>query len=82
MDLAETREWLLQRGSGANAKARPGEIRSAIRKLPDFPEAGNPSHARGIRVLVVARHRVFYSVTPGNVRVLRVLGPGQDDSAV
>lgn len=86
-DLDAARAWLIQPGSGPAAWAKLDAILTAIEDLRDHPcrlSLGRPS---GVRELLCAGGwRAFYEVKPdtgrddtaGDVRVLRVYGPGQD----
>ncbi len=85
-DLESILHWQTQPGSGAAARHRLKAIRDAINRLREhpcrFPTVDHPS----VRELPCeGGHRVLYEVTPdtgsnetaGDVRVLRVYGPGQ-----
>jgi plasmid stabilization system protein ParE len=86
-DLTAIRGWLTQPGSGPAARRKLSAIRAAIRSLVRnpclYPVGENP----GVRELPCAGgYRALYRVRPdtgrdetaGDVRVLRVFGPGQD----
>lgn len=86
VDLRGARTWLLQPGSGPDARARWEALRDARRSLRDHPYLGRRDEGHeGCRVLSVSGHRIVYQVTPdtgdaetaGDVEVLRVFGPGQ-----
>ncbi len=86
-DIEAVRLWLTQPGSGPAARRKLTAVLDAIedlRKHPcRFPVGQNP----GVRErLCAGGYRVFYRVIPdtgrddsaGDVRVLRIDGPGQD----
>jgi plasmid stabilization system protein ParE len=85
-DLDAIRQWLTQPGSGSAALRRLVAIRTAIKLLRQdpclYPGGAHP----GVRELPCdGGYRVLYRVMPdtgrsetsGDVRVLRVFGPGQ-----
>jgi len=84
-DLERIRLWLLQPGSGETARKRLRAIRAAIGDLRQNPCAWPYGLHEGVRERPVAGHRVMYDVVPdtgdsgtaGDVRILRVFGPGQ-----
>jgi plasmid stabilization system protein ParE len=86
-DLSAVRHWLTQPGAGPVARRKLLAILDAIDDLGAhpcrFPLGAHP----GVRErLCAGGYRVFYRVRPdtgsnetaGDVRVLRVYGPGQD----
>ncbi len=85
-DLEAVRGWLTQPGSGPAARRRLAAIRADIRRLllrPCLWPVGDHPVVRELPA--VGGYRVFYKVDPdtgrddtGDVRVLRVYGPGQD----
>ena len=86
-DLAAIRGWLTQPGSGAVARRKLVAIRASIRKLRDHPCLYATGDQPGVRELPCdGGCRALYRVHPdtgrndtaGDVRVLRVFGPGQD----
>lgn len=85
-DLDEVLRWLTQSGSGSAARRRLKAIRAAINRLRDRPYLYAVGDYHGVRELPCdGGHRVFYEVmndtgintTAGDVRVLRIYGPGQ-----
>jgi len=85
-DLENIRRWLTQPGAGQAALRRLNEIRTAIRGLLEHPGRYAPTEHEGVRELPCrGGYRVLYRVSPdtgrdetaGDVRVLRVFGPGQ-----
>lgn len=89
-DLDSIRRWLRQPGAGWVAREKLRRIRDAIGQLRHapcrWPEGDHP----GVREIPVEGYRILYEVDPdtsdnrtaGNVRVLRVFGPGQDRTAL
>ncbi len=86
-DLEAANAWLTQPGSGPAAWAKLDAIVSAIEDLRDHPCRWPLSRYAGVRERPCAGGwRAFYEVDPdtgrddtsGDVRVLRVYGPGQD----
>jgi plasmid stabilization system protein ParE len=86
-DLEAARGWLTQPGSGLAARRELAAIRADIRRLQQQPCLWPVGDHPGVRELRAAGgHRVFYKVGPdtghddtaGDVRVLRVYGPGHD----
>jgi plasmid stabilization system protein ParE len=86
-DLEAAATWLRQRGSGPAAWAKLDAILRAIDGLRDHPCRWPLGRHAGVRErLCAGGWRVFYDVDPdtgrddtaGNVRVLRVYGPGQE----
>lgn len=86
-DLNGIRAWFTQFGAGARAQRRLAHIERAILELADHP-CRHPREDRGRREFTVEEHRVQYRVyrdtgrdeTAGDVRVLRIFGPGQHRS--
>jgi len=85
-DLNAIRRWLTQPGSGAAAHRRLKAIRAAINRLSQTPCLHGLGDQPGVRELPCdGGYRVLYRVIPdtgrndtaGDVRVLRVFGPGQ-----
>jgi plasmid stabilization system protein ParE len=85
-DLDAARRWLTQPGSGPAARRRLAAIWAAIEGLRDHPCRYPFGHHRGVRELPCGGgYRATYRVVPdtdrdetaGDVRVLRVFGPGQ-----
>jgi plasmid stabilization system protein ParE len=85
-DLDSIRLWLTQPGSGPAARRRLTAIRLAINRLLDHPCLYPVGPHPGVRELPCdGGYRALYDVLPdtgrsetaGNVRVLRVFGPGQ-----
>jgi plasmid stabilization system protein ParE len=85
-DLDAIRHWLTQPGSGTAARRRLTAIRAAIYRLREFPCLYAIGQHPGVRELPCdGGYRVLYTVRPdtgrdetaGEVRVLRVFGPGQ-----
>ncbi len=82
-DLRLARAWLLQPGSGAEARRRWEALRQAPRRLLEQPWRGRPSRDHGdYRELVVSGYRLLYRLDDGatTIDLLRVFGPGQDGS--
>ncbi len=86
-DINDARRWLTQPGSGPAAWAKLDAILSAIEDLRDHPCRWPPGRHSGVRErLCAGGWRALYEVDPdtgrddtaGDVRVLRVYGPGQD----
>jgi plasmid stabilization system protein ParE len=86
-DLEAARLWLTQPGSGRAARRRLEAILVAIERLVEHPCLYPLGDHPGVRELPCAGgYRALYEVTPdtgrsetaGDVRVLRVFGPGQD----
>jgi len=85
-DLSAIRGWLSQPGSGVAARRRLMAIRASIRRLRDHPCLGAIGDHPGVRELPCdGGYRALYRLHPdtggndtaGDVRVLRVFGPGQ-----
>jgi plasmid stabilization system protein ParE len=82
--MAGVEDWLTQAGAGARASRRLEHIIAAVLGLADHP-CLHPQRERGRREFSVEGHRVVYRVTPdtgrsataGDVRIVRVFGPGQ-----
>ena len=86
-DLEAAKNWLTQHGSGPAGWAKLEAILSAIENLRDHPCRWPPGRHSGVRErLCASGWRALYEVDPdtgsdvtaGDVRVLRVYGPGQD----
>jgi hypothetical protein len=80
------RRWLTQPGSGPGARRRLTAIRAAINRLRQHPCLYPVGQHPGVRELPCdGGYRVLYEVRPdtgrdetaGDLRVLRVFGPGQ-----
>lgn len=85
-DLEAITQWLTQPGSGPRARRRLAAIWAAIERPRDHPCRYPVGQHRGVRELPCdGGYRALYRVHPdtgrdetaGNVRVLRVFGPGQ-----
>ncbi len=85
-DLDAATRWLTQPGSGPAARLRLAAIWAAIEGLRDHPCLYPAGQRRGVRELPCdGGYRALYRVIPdtgrdetaGDVRVLRVFGPGQ-----
>jgi plasmid stabilization system protein ParE len=85
-DLNAARRWLTQPGSGTRARRRLAAIWSSIEDLREHPCRYPASQHPGVRELPCdGGYRALYQVHPdtgrdetcGDVRVLRVFGPGQ-----
>jgi plasmid stabilization system protein ParE len=85
-DLQAATRWLTQPGSGAAARRRLAAIWAAIECLRDYPCLHPVGQSPGVRELPCdGGYRALYRVSPdtghdgtaGDVRVLRVFGPGQ-----
>ena len=86
-DLDAARRWLTQPGSGPWAWRQLAAIWSSIEALRENPCRYPVGQHRGVRELPCdGGYRALYRVIPdtgrddtaGDVRVLRVYGPGQD----
>jgi plasmid stabilization system protein ParE len=86
-DLDAIRGWLTQPDSGQAARRRLTAIRTAINRLCEHPCLYPVGQHPGVRELPCnGGYRALYEVHPdtgrnetaGDVRVLRVFGPGQD----
>ncbi len=86
-DLDAAKDWLTQPGSGPAARRRLAAIWAAIEGLREHPCLRPVGQHPGVRELpCVGGYRALYRVIPdtgrdetaGDVRVLRVYGPGQD----
>jgi plasmid stabilization system protein ParE len=86
-DLEAARDWLTQPGSGSAARRKLTAIWAAIEKLREYPCLYPVGQHPGVRELPCdGGFRALYEVlldtdrdeTAGDVRVLRVFGPGQD----
>jgi plasmid stabilization system protein ParE len=85
-DLRDARRWLLQPGSGPDARRRWEALKEVPRGLLDHPYRGRASADHpGYRELAVSGYRLLYQVRPdtgdaataGDVEIVRVFGPGQ-----
>jgi plasmid stabilization system protein ParE len=85
-DLDAAKRWLTQPGSGPAAHRRLASMWAAIEALRDHPCRYPVGQHRGVRELPCpGGYRALYRVHPdtgrdetaGEVRVLRVFGPGQ-----
>jgi plasmid stabilization system protein ParE len=85
-DIDAIRRWLLQSGSGARARQRLAAIRTAIRRLRqhpllypigDYPGQRELSCGGGYRVMYRLAPDTGNSEAAGDVRIMRVFGPGQ-----
>ncbi len=85
-DLDEIRHWLTQPGSGPAARRRLRAIRASIDRFRQHPSRYPVGQHAGVRELPCdGGYRALYCVVPatgrdetaGEVRVLRVFGPGQ-----
>ena len=85
-DLDAITSWLTQPGPGPAARRRLTAVWVAIERLREHPCRYPVVQHRGVRELPCAGgYRALYRVAPdtgrdetaGNVRVLRVFGPGQ-----
>ena len=85
-DLAAITRWLTQPGSGPRARRRLAAIWAEIERLRDHPCRYPVGQHRGVRELPCSSaYRALYRLHPdtgrdetaGDVRVLRVFGPGQ-----
>jgi plasmid stabilization system protein ParE len=85
-DIDAIRGWLTQPGSGQTARRRLTSIRAAISRLREHPCLYPAGQHPGVRELPCdGGYRALYEVLPdtgrdetaGDVRVLRVFGPGQ-----
>lgn len=85
-DLDAAARWLTQPGSSRTAQRRLAAIWATIERLRDHPCRYPVGQHPGVRELPCAgRYRALYRVNPdtsrddtaGDVRILRVFGPGQ-----
>jgi plasmid stabilization system protein ParE len=85
-DLEAIAHWLAQPGSGPAARRRLTSLWASIEQLREYPCLSAIGRHQGVRERPCAGgYRVFYAVHPdtgrndtaGEVRVLRVFGPGQ-----
>ena len=90
-DLDGIRRWLTQPGSGPAARRRLMTIQAAINRLRHHPCQYPAGTHPGVRELPCAGgYRALYRVHPdtgrdetaGDVRLLRVFGPGQDRGTI
>ena len=90
-DIAVIRAWLMQPGAGLAAKRRLAAIRLATDQPRSYPCSHPAGEHPGARELPCdGGYRVLYRVNPdtgrnttaGDVRVLRIFGPGQDRSTL
>jgi plasmid stabilization system protein ParE len=90
-DLDAIGDWLAQQGAGRAARRRLTAIWASIERLALHPCLFPVVHHPGVRELPCdGGYRVLYELHPdtgrsetaGNVRVLRVFGPGQDRSTL
>jgi plasmid stabilization system protein ParE len=90
-DLDAIRGWLTQPGAGPAARRRLAAIWAAIEQLCQHPCLYPAGQHPGVRELpCTGGYRAFYEVIPdtgrsataGDIRVLRVFGPGQDRTAL
>jgi hypothetical protein len=86
-DIDHIRAWLTQPGAGPAARHKLMAIIAAIERLRDHPCLYPVSPHPGVRELPCdGGYRALYEVLPdtgrsetaGDVRILRVFGPGQD----
>jgi plasmid stabilization system protein ParE len=85
-DLERLRRWHAQPGAGQAAERRMRAILAAIWRLRRTPCLHPHSVRPGTRQMVIEDHVVVYELHPdtgrnataGDVMVLRVFGPGQD----
>lgn len=86
-DLADARRWLTQPGAGDRAARRLAALGAAVQGLRRHPCRWPSGEHRGTRERHVEGYRIIYEVVPdtgddataGDVTVLRVRGPGQDN---
>jgi plasmid stabilization system protein ParE len=85
-DIRAVRHWLRQPGAGAASRARWQAIRTSILRLKHNPCLYPVQQHPGVRELPCqGGYRVFYEFQPdtsrndtaGDIRILRVFGPGQ-----
>lgn len=90
-DLDAIRGWLTQPGAGPAARKRLLWVWVSIERLIDYPCLWPAGQHSGVRELPCdGGYRALYEVAPdtghnetaGDVRVLRVFGPGQDRSTL
>jgi plasmid stabilization system protein ParE len=89
-DLEAARAWLMQLGAGNKARARLIAIRDAITALRDTPCLWPVKDHPGIRQRPVEGYSIAYRVSPdtghdataGDVEIVRVFGPYQDQSEI
>ncbi|MEO7026055.1 MAG: type II toxin-antitoxin system RelE/ParE family toxin [Caulobacteraceae bacterium] len=85
-DLLNARAWLRQLGAGERARRRLIAIDTALRDLAVHPCRWPRGEAPATRERTIEGYRIVYEVFPdtdddrsaGEIRVLRLFGPGQD----
>jgi plasmid stabilization system protein ParE len=86
-DLDKIQAWLTQPAAGRIARSKLAALRASIRRLRENPCLFPIGAHAGVReMLGDGGYRALYRVSPdtgrndtaGDVRVLRVFGPGQD----
>jgi toxin ParE1/3/4 len=80
-DLKSIFTWVAEAADVATAIAYDQRIRAACRKLADFPGRGTPRERlmAGLRSVSFERRiTIYYVIHERSVRVVRILGAGQD----
>jgi len=74
-DLIGIWQYSFEEWGEAQADKYLDELDSGIKRLADNPDLGiKRDHVRdGYRVLFVASHAVYYTVTPTTIQIIRVL---------
>ena len=78
-DLDQAERWYTQAGSGQFAARRLASIKAAINTLAASPAIGRLELELGVRRLARQGHLIIYKVTPSEILIVRVLGPGQQN---
>jgi len=76
-DLDRAKRWYTQAGSGQVAARRLASIGAAINDLAVSPLIGRLDTQQGVRRLARQGHVIIYKVSPLEIVIVRILGPGQ-----
>jgi mRNA-degrading endonuclease RelE of RelBE toxin-antitoxin system len=84
LDLRSAKDWLSQPGSGRRSHQRYIAILEALVDLRVSPHRWPASEHVGFRRRSIEGYRILYSIDGARrmITVRRVLGPGQDASAI
>jgi len=80
-DLQSIFTWVAEEAGLDTALAYDRRIREACEKLADFPRRGTPREPlmAGLRSLTFERRAtIYYLIERNSVRIVRILGAGQD----